>query len=273
MKGKKTEFYKILAGVYSRYPIKELKDRFDCIDLAVIDLDGCLFPGYSQAVLGKFIFLKILLSLLSFRDLKFIPQLLSGGLFITLNDLKKIIGITTPNLEMIDKYEKVMKGISFEYFTKMARHIPPMSYDGAIEAIEQLSKKCKVGIISLGIDIILKEYLRQFKSINFFDSNILRFRKAGNKDVFEGYERTNLKTDKFYKREMLEARLNEFEAKCLLVIGHNDDDIEMAKVAQGTKGLSIGFNVSSDIEDVFDIKIEARNWHPIHELIQLLSLG
>ena len=271
MQCKETEFNKFLEGVYSRYPIEELKARFERIDLIAIDLDECLFPGYSQTVLGKFIFLEILLKPFNFRELKFIPQLLSGGLFITLSDFKKIIGITTPNLEMIDKYEQIMKGIFSEYFMKMASHIPPMSYDGAIEAIEKLSQKAKVGIISLGIDIITKEYLRQFKCISFADSNILRFQKLNNKKVFSGYERINLKTNKFHKREMLESRLREFDAKRPLIIGHNDDDVEMAKIARRMDGLTIGFNPSSDIEDVFDVKIKAKDWYPINKLIQRLK--
>ena len=263
--------HRLSEGVYSNYTIQELQSRFKRIDLIVIDLDECLFPGFSQTTLGKLIFLDILLRISNLGDWKFLPQLLSGGIFILTAKMKKAFGINTSNLKMINKYERTMRKIPKKYFCNLAKHLPAMSYNRAVDTIKQLSKKARVGINSLGIDVILKEFLSQLRPyLSFFDSNVLLFEKTKDREIFKGYETGNLKTNNLHKRQILEKRMVEFGAMHPLVIGHNEDDAEMARVARERKGIGIGFNLSSSVEDTFDVRITAKDWQPLYRLIRTI---
>ena len=62
----------------------------------------------------------------------------------------------------------------------------------------------------------------------------------------------------------------EFGAMHPLVIGHNEDDAEMARVARERKGIGIGFNLSSSVEDTFDVRITAKDWQPLYRLIRTI---
>ena len=264
--------HRLSEGVYSKYTVEELRTRFKRVDLMIIDLDECLFPGYSQAKLGKLIFLDILLRVSNLRHWKFLPQLLSGGIFIIMAKMKRAFGINTSNLKMINRYERTMRNIPKKYFYDLAKHLPAMSYYRAMDTIKELSKKATVGIISLGADVILKEYLSQLRPyLSFFDSNVLLFGKVKDRKIFKGYQTEDLKTNNSHKREMLEKRLGEFGSVCPLVIGHNEDDAEMARVAQERKGIGIGFNLSSSVKDTFDVRIMAKDWQPLYSLIRMIQ--
>ena len=264
--------YEIVHGVYSVYSLQDLKSRFSNIDLIAIDLDECVFPGYSQTILGAFIFFNIFFMPYKLKDWKYIYQLINGGLFITFTKIKTLFNINAGNIDLIDKYEKTMKGIPQIYFDKMARFIPRLSYIFSYSAVRDLSKKAPVGIVSFGLNVILDEYVRQFgkedKSyISFYDSNTICFQ--GGK--FAGYLRSQLKTDKFDKKATLESKFSEYKARCPLVIGHNEDDLEMVKYAQENGGIGIGFNPKKAFEKYYDVVIKSWTWMPIYKLVKLLS--
>src|SRR3989339_1096429 len=235
--------YKIDNRVYSLYSLQSLKGRFSKTDLVVIDLDECLFPGFSQTILGVLIFVNICFFPYKINDWKYIPQLVKGGFFITFTKIKSWFNYNTGNRDLLDKYEMVMKGIPRVYFDSMVKYIPRLSYPFSAGAIRELAKKAPVGLVSFGLNIILEEYVKEFKKggtplISFYDSNIIYFKDSG----FAGYQRSQLKTNKFDKKAVLERILSEFNARHPMVIGHNEDDLEMVKYAQENGGIGIGYN-------------------------------
>jgi len=261
--------------IYARYPFEELQRRFNRVDLIVIDFDECVFPSFSQTTLGKLILWEILLNPLVLSDLRFLPSLLSGGLFICLSKLKHRLDCRTDNLEMMIRYEETKIGIPLHYFKKASVRIPPKSYFHSKKTIEELSKQAKVGIISFGVDIIMEEYMSQLNDggkccISFYDCNTLRFERKGTREVFVGYRRDGLKINKIHKGELLEKRIKQFNAKAPLVIGHNEDDTEMVKIAQKMSGVGIGFNPLPKVEHTFDIKVFGKDWEHLYQLIKKL---
>jgi len=264
--------------IYARYPFEELQRRFNNIDLIVIDFDECVFPSFSQTTLGKLIFWEILLNPLELSDFQFLPSLLSGGLFISLARLRCRLNGRTNNLKMMIRYEETKMGIPLHYFKRAAVHIPSRSYFHSKRTIEELSKQAKVGIISFGVDIIMEEYMRQLNSggeccISFYDCNTLRFERKGAREVFVGYRRDGLKISKVHKGELLERRIKQFNAKTPLVIGHNEDDTEMVRIAQKKNGVGIGFNPFPEVEYVFDINVFGKDWEHLCQLVKKLRQG
>jgi hypothetical protein len=128
------------------------------------------------------------------------------------------------------------------------------------------------------VDIILEEYMRQLNDggkccITFYDCNTLQFERKGAREVFVGYRRDELKTSKIHKSELLEKRIKQFNAKTPLVIGHNEDDTEMVKIAQKMNGIGIGFNPLPEVEHTFDIKVFGKDWEHLYQLVKKLRRG
>jgi hypothetical protein len=270
--------FRLSKMIYARYPFEELQKRFNQIDLIVIDFDECVFPHFSQTTLGKLIFWEILFNPLEWVDLKFLPSLLFGGFFICLSRIRHRLSGIVDNLEMMKGYEETMMGIPLLYFKKAAVRIPPRSYFYSKVAIEELSKQAKIGIISFGVDIIMEEYMKQLNGggkccVSFYNCNILRFERKGAREVFVGYRRDELKTNKIHKGELLERRIKQFNAKTPLVIGHNEDDTEMVKIAQVMNGIGIGFNPLPEVEHAFDIKVFGKDWEYLCQLVKKLRQG
>jgi len=267
--------FKFSKMLYARYPFEELQRRFNHVDLIVIDFDECVFPSFSQTTLGKFIFWEILLNPLERSDLWFLPSLLSDGLYISLAKVRHSLNGRTDSLEMMIRYEETMMGIPLHYFKRAAVRIPPRSYFHSKRTIEELSRQAEVGIISFGVDIIMEEYMRQLNGggkccLSFYDCNTLRFERKGSLEVFVGYQRDGLKTNKIHKGELLEKRIKQFNAKTPLVIGHNEDDTAMVKIAQKMNGVGIGFNPLPEVEHIFDIKVFGKDWEHLYQLVKNL---
>ena len=276
--GDKEHPFKLSKRIYARYPFEELQRRFNRVDLIVIDFDECLFPGFSQTTLGKLVFREILFNFLKIDDLRFLPSLLSGGLFICLAKLRHLFNGETDNLEMMIGYEKSMMGIPLQYFKKTAVRIPSRTYFHSRRTVEELSRQAKVGIISFGIDLIMEEYVRQLNGgdkgcMSFYDCNVLLFERKNDREVFVGYQKEELKTNKLYKGDLLKNRIKQFSAKTPLVIGHNEDDTEMVKIAQKMDGIGIGFNPLHELEQAFDVKVFGKDWEHLLQLVKKLRQG
>jgi hypothetical protein len=270
--------YRLSRSIYGRYSFEELQRRFSQVDLIVIDFDECLFPGFSQTTLGKLIFWKILLSPLKFSDRRFLPSLLSGGIFICLARIRQSIGNNYDNRAMMEKYEDTMRGIPLHYFREAVVKIPVQEYLYSSKTIKELSRQARVGIISFGVDVVMQEYTRQLNKgrgecVSFYECNILRFEKEGDREVFMGYQRDEVKTDKAHKGDLLKKWIQQCDARTPMVIGHNEDDTEMVAIAQGMNGIGIGFNPSPEVEDIFDLKVYGKDWESIYQLVRELRHG
>jgi phosphoserine phosphatase len=262
-----------IPGVRSRHSWDEISLRFHQTDIVVIDLDQCLFPGFSQTALARRVLRKILLSPFKASDHRFLPQLLRGGLFIVHALLRESFGYTTSTLEMMSRFEAAMKRIPLEYFLLFAKTLPSRSYPGSLETIRELSHAAPVGIISLSIDLILREFQESLNEkggvcLAFFDSNELYFEKVNGRTVFLGYKRSALRTDKNHKGECLIQRMAQYGATRPFVIGHNCDDLEMVRIAKESGGLSMGFNPPVQLAGSFDVQVTAKDWKPIRELVR-----
>jgi len=266
--------YELYPGLCSRYDLRELKDRFRLIDFIVVDLDECVFPGFSQTYLGILVALRLLTNPERFFDIKFLLSLFKGGIFITLIKIKSVFNIKTSNLELLNKYEQIMKGIPLSYFEWAAQKIPALSFPYCFDTLKVLAKKAPLGIISLGTDIVLAQYEKtlnkESKIISFFSSNHLVFEDYNTRKVFVGYDRSRFYWSGIQKEEILRYKMKEFKKNFPLIIGHNIDDIPMVQLAKQKNGLGIGFNPSLKDFKFFDIVVRKRSWAPLNRLINNL---
>lgn len=248
---------KIAPCIYSKMEKKDLNERLKRIDLVLVDLDDCIYPGMTNVTLFKNLCLLLVCSrriknlFHIFRFLRFLPVLfLMKGLQLLR------LGVDNPELALF--FSRMIEKIPFFYLQAAAKSIPSASLLGAEEALEILSRRAKVGIISLGLDVVLEEYKIQFKgkgrqSVGFYNGS----------PIIQGVPQETMD-----KAKKARERIEEFKAEMPLVIGHNLDDFGMMKVAKEYGGLVLGFNPSRGVARVCDIVMIAEDWRPLAEYLQ-----
>ncbi|MCK4248265.1 MAG: hypothetical protein KAV18_05160 [Candidatus Omnitrophica bacterium] len=253
--------YCLSPGIYSRYTEEELKNLLNDLDLVIIDLDECIFPGITKVRLYR----NICLSLLGSKQLKgyiLLGRLFRGAFVIILMKLVKILCPKATNRQLIYYFAKITGTVPDSYLQKAAELIPDKSYPGAKQTLEILSANSKLGIISQGLDIVLKEYVKQFSNsqrsfIDFWNGNILsdlldrqNIAKPGSNFIFGSNDKKTITT----------RRIEQFRPKKILVIGHDADDLGMIEAAREYESIVIGFNPSAKIKKICDIIVTAKDW-------------
>jgi hypothetical protein len=264
----------LCPGITSRYSRTDLQQRLEAVDLVAVDIDECMFPGFSQNVLGHLIFNQIVTRPLSGADLRYVPQLVRGWAYVRKALLLRRLGRSPSNVELMRRYEKSMMGIPEEYFRRGARLIPDRSYPGVLQTLCLLGQRAPVGLISFGIHLIAEEYLAQLTTtgdpcVSFVDANRVRFAgRDGARPGFAGYDEP-LMTRPADKLRVLEQRLSQYGAAVPLIIGNGKDEVQMASLAKERGGLSIGFRPGPDIQQHFDLVVSSDSWMPLLGLLQV----
>jgi hypothetical protein len=264
----------VAPGIESRFGRAELQQRLAAVDLVATDIDECLFPGFSQAVLGQMILYRLLTRPHTLGDLRLVPQLVSGGAYVRGVRLRRRLGWSIPeNTRLMRRYEQSMAGIPEAYFRAGARTIPDRSFAGARRSLALLGRRAAVGLISFGIHLIAEEYMRQLNAaaeqpyVLFAEANPIAFDPGPDgRPAFTGY-RCTPRTQPRHKREALEQRMAEHGARYPLILGHGPDEIEMVALARKRGGLSIAFRPIPIADPHFDVVVRAPDWRPLARLL------
>ena len=257
----------IAPGIYSSLSKEELRDFFFTADLVITDLDGCIFPGVTK--MG--VYHRVCLLLLQSGKLKnflLLTKLLLGMTAVLVMKLVQLMHLGITNRQLILLFSNIMKGVPLAYMKQAAKLIPPSSYPGVKESIVLLSRKAKLGIISQGLDLVLKEYTTQFKDnhssfLDFWDGNkwedLLNYSLLSKKGhfIFGSYDKTRA----------IKRRIKEFAARKIIVIGHNNDDLGMMQVARQYSGLIIGFNPTRSVKNIAQLIIQGKDWREFSLLL------
>jgi hypothetical protein len=257
----------------SRFCPGEFRERLLRTDIVAVDLDECVNPGFSQTELGYLIFFAIAAKPLAPSDRRFLPQMLAGGAYIRKVAFLSRFGRTPSNKELMQRYEQSMRGIPEAYFLSQARKLPTRAYSGAFETLRLLGRRTPLGFISLGIDVIAEEFVRQLNRdgethVRFTDSNRILFKADDNeRRVFEGYRSPLLKGPED-KLRILKSRMAQLGASYPLVIGNSKDEAAIATLARNRGGISIGIMPSRLDASEFDVLVANPSWQPVLTVLQ-----
>ena len=271
--------HEIVPGrVWSRLGFDELRKRYDGVDLVAVDLDECLFKGVSQSVLGRLIFFDLVKDYRLGSTFRYVLKFILGFLYLVVVELRKVMGRPIHTAALMRMYEKVMRGLPEEYFSRAAAKLPSRSAHGALMVLGELSQKAPVGITSIGIDVVLKEYISQApaepdRGLSFYDGNRIIFDERGGKSFFSGYDRRGIMRDAHDKEKALKRRITQYGAAAPLVVGHDENDAGMARLARAMGGIAIGLDPHRDCRDEFDVIIKSYNWYDLARLLRIMTVG
>ena len=113
----------IARGVFANRKLEDIAKKIATLDIAVCDLDQCLFPGFSQIALTKFMFRSLLKNPHLSKNLKVKFKIFTAVLFMLKVKAKGFIGRHTEHMDLIRKYERIVEEIPQEYFTEAAKKI------------------------------------------------------------------------------------------------------------------------------------------------------
>ena len=232
--------------IYSNWQREALKEKLKKVDLVLVDMDDCIYPGTTNLALLRNLFLILLhrgeYNAL-FKIMSYLPILL-GMKCLQLLDW----GIDNRRLTLF--FSRMNGNVPLFYLQTAVQPIPSHSFPGTKETLTILSGKSKIGLISLSLEIILEEYKRQFRAggislIDFYDGM-----QANGSELID-------------KGEKARERIQEFRAEMPLVIGHNRDDLGMISMVKEKSGIVLGFNPSREVARQCDIIVNAKNWQPL----------
>lgn len=271
------KFKSINYHINSRFSLAELQHRLSRVDIAAIDLDDCLYPRNSHVELTKNLFLDLPYSYQHPADLRLMLKVVRGLALAFCYITGKILKTHVSNRFLLEEYEKVMRNMPARYFEKCAAELPRNAYKASRDVIEVLSYRMPVGIITVGFDMVVKEFMRQFVSgrdstLSFIDANRAVFIEHNGEKLYDGFSRENAIITAEDKWRNLQNRMNQYKARHPLVIGHRSDEILMAHHAHKLDGISMGFNPDINVEREFDVIIKAKDWTPILDLLNTAFL-
>ncbi len=282
---------RIGPGIAVARPLEELRAAFARTDLFALDLDQCIFPRISQEALGEGIALRLLRG----PGRRLLPRMLVGGAYRALTHLKRFFGARTPAARLIAWYEWTMRGVPEVHFRETARELPPRSYPFAAETIALLVGHAPTGVATLGLDVVARTFVEQLPGLSFFDANVVVFcsdkrpacrgvgrpasgtlaatsqPERGEERVFACYDHSRLLDSGEAKRQAVERRMAAVGASVPTIIGHNEDDAPLARLARERGGLAIGFNPSPRVLNAFDAIATGPDWEAMYALVAILE--
>lgn len=270
-------WHTISPSVAATRPLADLRAAYRRTDIIALDLDECIFPGFSQTVLGARVARRLVRRPLRGLDRRLLPKLLLGGVYFAIKEAKRFLGVGTPMRRLVARYERVMRGVPEPYIRDAARSLPGDSYACAPETVALLAEQAPTGIISLGLDVVLAAYREQFAgedgaTLSFCDSNVVRFRRTDDGvRRFDRYDPGAFMEDGASKLRALERRMVELGAGVPTTIGHGQDDVLLAHASTERGGLAIGLNPPLRLRRAFDVVVRGSDWEPLYALVAMLD--
>lgn len=262
--------------IWAARPLAGLRQALRRTGIIGLDLDECVFPGFTQVALGRRVAARVLRRPARRRDRRLLPQLALGAALFGVKETKRLFGVDTPMRRLVAWYERVMRGVPEHYVEAAARDVPGGSYAFAAETIALLAEQAPAGLVSLGLGVVARAYLEALRgpsgpSLAFYEANTLRFRNEAGDRVCAGYDRGALLVDGADKRRALERRMAALGANAATVVGHSADDVPMAALARETGGVAIAYNPPRRLWDHFDVVVQGADWEPMYALAAMLA--
>ena len=255
-------------------PFEDLKKRFENIDIIALDVDSCLIYGHGQIHLARSLLPEILSLAVKTFPLGFSKKVLSGLTGLLLFQIKKQFGVDCFNELIMNCFGETLQGVSGSSFalsvSKLVNYIRP----GAEAALGYLSTVAPLIFLSLGVKPVVEELVGywQMKIPGFSASiiaNPVEFKENSHGFVFSGYAREGLIRNGRDKMEAFEKEAGKLKARAPIIIGHDENDKELAEWAKRTNGISIGFCPDARFESLFDVKIEG-SWYQFVEVLKAM---
>jgi len=251
---------------------REFAESLARCDICVVDLDQCLFPGFSHTRLGQLAFARCCVTPLHWR---WLPTLIGGGLYIMRVRLRELSGRRAPTEQLMTAFDRCMRGLPLPLITSAARLLPRLAQPGWPETLGLIARRMPVCLLSWAIRPIVTAFAqsRDRRGQLIFTrayGNPVTLAGEGNEARIERCWLPESLSRPEHKLQVLKQWMKDLGKHRPLVIGHGPDEVPMAALARKAGGLSIGTNPHPDLAGQFDIAIRQWTWRPLHRLLRTM---
>jgi len=264
----------VMPGVRSRLDAAELRRRLTAADVAVLDVDECMMPGFAQITLGH----RLLLDATGAGGPAG-PRVVRAGRLIALGTclygLKLLPGDPVrKNLRLHTLYGRALRGVERAAFHRVMPNVWRGVYPEVRPCLRRLAARRPIGVISLGLDCLLDGLTAALAE----DGEPIPFRfLVGNRVVWRDDRFAGLAVpirhgprDKAAAFEKAAARHG---WRAPLVVGHNADETELCVIAESAGGLSIGIGARPAHRDQFHVLLPRGAWDRLEEFLHAYDVG
>lgn len=251
----------VMPGVRSRLDAAELRRRLAAADVAVLDVDECMMPGFAQIALGH----RLLRDALGAGGPDG-PRVVRAGRLIALGaclyGLKLLPGDPIrKNLRLHTLYGRALRGIERAAFHRVLPDVWRSVYPEVRPCLRRLAARRPIGIISLGLDCLLDGLTAALAE----GGEPIPFRfLEGNRMVWRNERFAGLATPVRHGPQDKAAAFEEAAARhgwrAPLVVGHNTDETDLCAIAEATGGLSVGIGARPAHEHLFHVLLPSGAW-------------
>ncbi len=256
-----TTFRAVMPGVRSRLDAAELRRRLASADVAVLDVDECMLPGFAQIALGHRLVRDAVRGggPAGPRAVR-IARLIAVG--ACLHALKRLPGDPARrNLRLHRLYGRALRGIERAAFLRVMPDVWRELYPEIAPCLRRLAGRRPLGVISLGLDCLLDGLAAALAAGG---EPVPFLFLAGNRTVWLDSRFAGLAAPVRHgprdKAAVFRAEAARHGVHAPLVIGHNADETELCAIADAAGGLSVGIGAHPAHEDQFHVLLPRGAW-------------
>jgi hypothetical protein len=259
-------------GLLSSMPLDDLRRRLGRTDATVLDLDGSMHRGVTQGVAALDLVRLIALRPERPADRQYLlPVMAAGGALAARWLAPGQRRRPAFNRGMIDLWCRSFRGVPMFYFRLAASRIPRHSYPGVQDTVARLAGRGPVCVVSVGLSLIVEEYVRQFAHggralISAYRCNRMETEVRDRREVFAGRYAEPMIATAAEKSAAGRAFLDEVGSRRPLVIGNDEGDLPLARLAR-RRGLAVGVHPPRRIRGEFDACLTHGDWRPLADLL------
>lgn len=259
----------LMPGVRSRLDAAEIRRRLAAADVAVLDVDECMMPGYAQIALGH----RLLRDTLGAGGPAG-PRVVRVGRLIALGvclyGLKLLPGDPVrKNLRLHSLYGRALRGIDRAAFHRVMPDVWRSVYPEVRPCLRRLAGRRPIGVISLGLDCLLDGLTAALAEggdpipFLFLEGN----RTVWRNDRFAGLA-APVRHGPLDKAAAFETAAGRQGWRAPLVVGHNADEMELCALADAAGGLSVGIGARPAHRDRFQVLLPRGAWGLLEEFLR-----
>jgi len=239
-------------------------------DVAVVDLDQCIYPRFTQSRLGATLLAQAIHYRLNFSPTpeqlelaRCLPRLLKGAAYIITHRIGQLAGRHVDNLTLMRTFGRIISGVPIKELEKAACLLPKKGPEGWKPALAPLARRMPVYLLTFSIDPVAREYgLFQLDSARIFSGwfgTPLLMGKG--KIVGVQAEAGNFLPAEKLRR--LKGLLTEYGYSRPLIIGHGHDEAAMVRMARRLGGSSIAIHRLGSNAREYDMVLGHGAWRSI----------
>jgi len=238
--------------------------------VAVVDLDQCIYPRFTQSRLGATLLANAIRYRLSFSPgsehlelARCLPRLMKGAAYIITRRIGQLAGRHVDNLTLMRTFGRVISGVPVKELENAASSLPRKGPGGWKTALASLARLMPVYLLTFSIEPVAREYgLFQVDGDRIFSGWF------GTPLLLEDGKIVGVQAEAgnflpATKLRRLKELLTEYGYSRPLIIGHGHDEAAMVRMARRLGGSSIAIHrLGSNARD-YDMVLGHGAWRSI----------